>query len=189
MVALVRFENYDQFYEDPQGSSDIGVLEICGNESTSQPIIAFNQAMKELLSDITVATPRTSDFYIASTRQLTSGTNATVYAIAQCVENASQTICKNCLNTAYNNLFSNCLPADDGRAINVACFMRYSEFPFFQNNQTINIIPFLRKGSSSKSGIIIGVSSSAVLVLLILALFLWFRWNKSKAVGRGDSFH
>ncbi|KAI3798742.1 hypothetical protein L1987_34020 [Smallanthus sonchifolius] len=185
--CFLRFENYDQFYDDPQGGSNIGVLEICGNESTSQPIIAFNQSVKELLSDISVATPRTSDFYIASTRQLNTGANATVYAIAQCVQNASQAVCKNCLRSAYNNLYSNCMPAAEGRAINVGCFMRYSEFPFFQNNQTINLIPFLGKGSSSKSGMIIGVSSSAGVVLLITALLLWFRWNKSKAVGKDTS--
>ncbi|KAK9062119.1 hypothetical protein SSX86_019304 [Deinandra increscens subsp. villosa] len=158
---------------------DVDVPEICSNESTSQPVTAFSQAVKELLSDIRVATPRTSNFYIASTRQVTSS-NATIYAIAQCVENASKAICKNCLSTAYKNLY-NCLPSVEGRAINVACFMRYSEFSFFQNNQTINLIHFL--GSSIKSDIIIEVSSSAGLVLLILALFLWFRrWRKPKDV-------
>ncbi|KAJ0912879.1 putative protein kinase RLK-Pelle-DLSV family [Helianthus annuus] len=134
---------------------------------------------------LSVATPRTPDVYIASTRQLTSGVNATVYAIAQCVENASQAICKNCLSQAYNKLYS-CVPASEGRAINVECFMRYSEFPFFQNNQTINLVPFLGTGHSSKSRTIIGVSSSVGLIFLILALFLSFRrWIKSKAVGKG----
>ncbi|XP_024975572.1 cold-responsive protein kinase 1-like [Cynara cardunculus var. scolymus] len=185
--CFLRFENYDQFYDDPEGSSDVSVapLGICGNQSTSQLITVFNQAVEDLLSDIQVATPRTSDFYIASTRQVPNG-NATVYAIGQCVENVSENICKNCLSTAYNNLYS-CLPADEGRAINVGCFMRYSELPFFQDNQTINLIPFLGEGSSSKSGIIIGVSGSAGLFLLILAAFsLWYpRWKKSKAVGEG----
>ncbi|KAF5803331.1 putative protein kinase RLK-Pelle-DLSV family [Helianthus annuus] len=183
--CYLRFENYDQFYNDPQGDLDVDVTEICGNESTSQPVKSFNQVVKELLSDISVATPRTPDVYIASTRQLTSGVNATVYAIAQCVENASQAICKNCLSQAYNKLYS-CVPASEGRAINVECFMRYSEFPFFQNNQTINLVPFLGTGHSSKSRTIIGVSSSVGLIFLILALFLSFRrWIKSKAVGKG----
>ncbi|KAK9062114.1 hypothetical protein SSX86_019299 [Deinandra increscens subsp. villosa] len=180
--CFLRFEDYDQFYDDPEGGSNVEVLELCGNESTSQPITAFNQAVQELLFDIGVATPRTSEFYIASTRQVV-GANATIYAIAQCVENVSQTICKNCMTRAYNNLYK-CLPSHEGRAINVACFMRYSEFPFFQNNQTVNFTPFLlSKGSSGKFGTTIGVSSSVGLVLLIVALFLWFRrWSKSKAV-------
>ncbi|KAK1410566.1 hypothetical protein QVD17_37103 [Tagetes erecta] len=181
--CFLRFENYDQFYDDPQGSANSGGLGICGNKSTSQPTTAFNQAVQELLSDIRLATPKTSDFYTAST---TLVTNVTVYAIGQCLENITQTICKNCLSTIYQNL-SGCLPANEGRAINVACYMRYSEFPFFQNNQTINLIPFLANGSSSKSGLIIGVSSGAGLVLLILAIFLWFQWNKSKAAGKDSS--
>ncbi|KAK1410567.1 hypothetical protein QVD17_37104 [Tagetes erecta] len=123
--CFLRFENYDQFYDDPQGSDSGGGLGICGNESTSQPITAFNQVVQDLLSDIRLATPKTSDFYTASTTLVTN------------------------------------------------------------NNQTINLTPFLDKGSSSKSRMILGVSSSAGLVLLILALFLWFRWHKSKAVGKG----
>ncbi|KAK9062116.1 hypothetical protein SSX86_019301 [Deinandra increscens subsp. villosa] len=184
--CFLRYENLDDFYDDPQGNLNIDVLEKCGNESTSQPITAFNQAVGGLLSDIGIATPRTSDFYIASIRQV-AGANATIYAIAQCIENASQAICKDCLSRAYNGL-NRCLPAHEGRAINVACFMRYSEFPFFQNNQTINFTPFLPgKGSSRKSGIIIGLSTGAGL-LLILSLFLWFgRWKKSKAVAKDTS--
>ncbi|KAJ9541263.1 hypothetical protein OSB04_027769 [Centaurea solstitialis] len=184
-----KYENYDEFYDDPEGSLDVAVapLGICGNQSTSQPITVFNQAVQELLSDIQIATPRTSDFYIASTRQVASG-NATVYAIGQCVANASRAICKKCLSTAYNNLYS-CLPADEARAINVGCFMRYSEFPFFRDNQTINITPFLGEGSSSKYRIIIGVTSIAGLFLLILvAISLWYsRWRKSKDIEKDTS--
>ncbi|KAK1410569.1 hypothetical protein QVD17_37106 [Tagetes erecta] len=184
--CFLRFENYNQFYYDPQGGSNVGIIEICGKESTSQPTTTFNQVVKELLSDIKIATPKTSDFYTASTKPMTSGVNTTVYAIAQCVENASQAICKNCLSAAYNNL-SSCLPANEGRALNVACLMMYSVFPFFQNNQTTNLIPFLSKGSSSKPGIIIKVCSGGGLVMLILALFFLFRWKKSKAARKGSS--
>nr|XP_043632819.1 cysteine-rich receptor-like protein kinase 2 isoform X2 [Erigeron canadensis] len=178
--CFLRYENYDQFYDDPEGSLDVAVapLAVCGNESTSQPITNFNRALQGLLSDIRVATPRTTDFYVASTRQVTGG-NATIYAVGQCLANASRAICKNCMSTAYNNLFS-CLPADEGRAIDVGCFMRYSGIPFFQDNQTTNLIPFLSGVSSSKSGLIIGVCSSAAAFVLILALSLWF-WRRRKS--------
>lgn len=146
LLCWLRFENYDQFYDDPEGSLDASIapLGICGNESTSQSITTFNQAVEDLLSDIRVATPRSSDFYTASKRQV-GDSNTTLYAIGQCVENVSQVICKDCLSTSYNSLY-NCLPAAEGRAINVGCFMRYSEFPFFQDNQTINLIPLLDEG-------------------------------------------
>ncbi|CAI9272122.1 unnamed protein product [Lactuca saligna] len=180
--CFLRFENYDQFYNDPEGSLDASIapLGICGNESTFQSITTFNQAVEDLLSDIRVATPRTSDFYTASKRQV-GDSNTTLYAIGQCVENVSQVICKDCLSTSYNSLY-NCLPAAEGRAINVGCFMRYSEFPFFQDNQTINLIPLLDEESSSIFAIIIGVSSSVALLLIIIALSLWYRrWKKFKA--------
>ncbi|KAI3722971.1 hypothetical protein L2E82_34220 [Cichorium intybus] len=182
--CFLRFENYDQFYNDPEGSLDASVapIGICGNASISQSITAFSQEVEELLSDIRVATPRTFDFYTASKRVL-PGSNATIYAIGQCVKNVSHAICKDCLSTAYNNLYG-CLPAGEGRAINVGCFMRYSENPFFQDNQTINLVPLLVEGSSNRSRIIVGISSSAGLLLLIIAFALWYRRCKAaKAIG------
>ncbi|KAL9994780.1 putative non-specific serine/threonine protein kinase [Helianthus debilis subsp. tardiflorus] len=120
---------------------------ICSNVSASQPIKSFNQVVQNLLSDIRDATPRTSNFYIASTRQVPNG-NTTVYAIAQCVKNTS----------------------------------------FFQSNQTTNIRPFLSRGSSSNSAMIVGVSSAAGLVLLILALLLWYRKKKKlKTIEEAES--
>ncbi|KAI3519033.1 hypothetical protein L1887_08007 [Cichorium endivia] len=184
--CFLRFENYDQFYNDPEGSLDASVapLGICGNASISQSITAFSQEVEELLSDIRVATPRTFDFYTASKRVL-PGSNATIYAIGQCVKNVSHAICKDCLSTTYNNLYG-CLPAGEGRAINVGCFMRYSELPFFRDNQTINLVPLLVEGSSSRSRIIIGISSSAGLLLLVIAFALWYRRCKAaKAIGEG----
>nr|XP_043634094.1 cysteine-rich receptor-like protein kinase 2 [Erigeron canadensis] len=183
----IRYENFGQTF----GNTDV-ILDneapptaVCGNESASQPVTTFNNVINELLSDIQDAAPRTSNFYVASTRQLSTD-NSTVYAVAQCVKNVSQAICNNCLNTAYNNL-QNCLPSKEGRAIDFFCFMRYSDAPFFQRNQTTNITPFLRKASSSKAGIIAGVSSGVGIFILILALWLWYRRHeKSKTVGEDE---
>ncbi|MFS7955348.1 putative protein kinase RLK-Pelle-DLSV family [Helianthus anomalus] len=159
---------------------------VCSDESTSQPITSFNQVVENLLSVIRDVTPRTSNFYITSTRKVPTS-NATVYAIAQCVKNVSQAICRGCLNTAYNNLHG-CLPNKDGRAIDFFCFMRYSETPFFQSNQTINIRPFLSEGSSRNLVLIAGVSSGAGIVLLILSLLLWYRkMKKAKTVEEAES--
>lgn len=87
---------YDNFAVDNSGMiSDDDALpgQVCSNDSTSYPTITFNQVVKNLLSDIRDATPRTSNFYVAFTRQV-SNENATVYAIAQCVKNVSKAICK-----------------------------------------------------------------------------------------------
>ncbi|KAI3747607.1 hypothetical protein L6452_10122 [Arctium lappa] len=184
----IRYENYGQIFDNTAVilDNDATPSGVCGNESASQPLTSFNQVVEELLSDIRVATPRTTDFYVASTRQV-STSNATVYATAQCVQNTSQAICQNCLTTAYNNL-RGCLPNTEGRAIDFLCFMKYSVAPFFLNNQTTNIFPFLSEGSSSKTGMISGVSSGVGLFLLILVLWLWYRQRKkSKTVGEDES--
>ncbi|KAI7730889.1 hypothetical protein M8C21_013640, partial [Ambrosia artemisiifolia] len=172
----VTFGDSDVILDDE--ARPIGV---CSNESTSQPTETFNQVVENLLSDIRYATPRTSNYYAASTTQVPIR-NTTVYAIAQCAKNVSQDICRGCLSTAYNNLLR-CFPNKDGRAIDLFCFMRYSETPFFERNQSTNIKSFLSDGSSSISAMIAGVSSVAVLGLLILSFWLCYRkMKKTKTV-------
>ncbi|KAK1421478.1 hypothetical protein QVD17_23837 [Tagetes erecta] len=165
-------------YDDCSIRSEI--YDVCNNDSTSQPIATFSQTVDNLLSEVRDATPKTSNFYVASTRQASTN-NTTVYAIAQCVRNVSQAICKSCLNTAYNNL-QRCFPSTEGSSVDFYCFMRYSETPFFQSNQTTNIALFLSEGSSNKSALIAGVSSAVGLVLVILALWLWYHKMKKAKI-------
>nr|GEU78163.1 cysteine-rich receptor-like protein kinase 2 [Tanacetum cinerariifolium] len=187
--CFLRYENFDEYYDNPQTTMDVGTAPapICGSHSSSQPT-NFNQTLEELLSGIQDATPRTSNFYVASTRQV-SNENATIYAIAQCVENTSQAICQNCMNTANNILYS-CLPMTEGRTIDLGCFMRYSETPFFQDNQTTSIVPYSTKGGSRRLGMIIGASIGVAIVLFILALSLWYKSRKRpKADEENSQFH
>ncbi|XP_042756167.1 cysteine-rich receptor-like protein kinase 2 [Lactuca sativa] len=180
--CFIRYQNYQNYYDDPTVIEDVGVTSagICGNQSTSEPS-TFNKFMEEFLLDIQVATPRTSNFYVASTTTRSSG-NATLYAIAQCIENTTQNICQDCLDTAYNNLVD-CLPNTEGRAINLGCFMRYSGTPFFKDNQTIDITSFLQEESSSKLGMIVAVTVGGGIFFLMLVFSLWYRLPKrSKAI-------
>ncbi|CAH1436174.1 unnamed protein product [Lactuca virosa] len=182
--CFLRFENYPEFYEDPQAKMDVKIAPtlICGNQLASQTTI-FNQIVGELLSDIQVATPRTSNFYVASTKRLPSG-NTTIYAIAQCVESVTQPICEQCMNISYNNLNS-CPPSKEGRTLDFGCFLRYSQTPFFQDNQTTNIVHFLSKGSSRKLGMIIGASVGVGIILLIIASSLWYKLRKKPKIDEG----
>ncbi|MFS8010090.1 putative protein kinase RLK-Pelle-DLSV family [Helianthus anomalus] len=112
-----------------------------------------------MLSDITDATPKTINFYVASTTQITSN-NETVYAFAQCVENINKGICESCINNAYTSI-SNCLPSTEATFISVGCFARYSVTPFFNDNQTVDITNFLKGNSSSKVPIIVGAAADS----------------------------
>ncbi|XP_062150447.1 cold-responsive protein kinase 1-like isoform X2 [Alnus glutinosa] len=180
---FARYES-STFYD--QGTQ-IGNEGICGNQTASQPA-AFSTAAKELLADLQVATPRINGFFAASKKQVVGGVgNATVYAVAQCAETVSETGCQDCLTVAVGNA-EVCLPNTDGRAIDAGCFLRYSDTPFFADNQTTNITPFLGNGSSSKKKAIIGgVVGGVAGAILIIALFVWFTiLRRPKPVTRGD---
>ncbi|KAL9996919.1 putative protein kinase RLK-Pelle-DLSV family [Helianthus debilis subsp. tardiflorus] len=177
--CYVRYEDYAGFYNDPYVMADADQTPtlICGNESASQPTV-FNQVIDAFLSDITKATPKTSNFYVASTRNITSE-NKTVYATAQCVEGMAQDSCQTCMNSAYDTL-NDCFPNTQGKFFHLACFARYSDTPFFNVNQTIDITNLL-KGHSSNVAVIAAAVAGGVLFLLVLLSWLLYRsWKKSK---------
>ncbi|KAJ6684150.1 PROMASTIGOTE SURFACE ANTIGEN PROTEIN PSA [Salix viminalis] len=82
----------------------------------------------------------------------------------------------------YKNI-QKCPPNAGGRAVDSGCFMRYSGKHLFADNQTINLLPFLKTESSpsSKIGAIIG---GAALVLLIVGFFVWFKLSKKRRAAR-----
>jgi len=85
-----------------------------------------------------------------------------IYAVAQCVETATEDKCLSCMQVGYNNLQS-CLPKTEGRAYDAGCFMRYSTTPFFADNQTIDIAPFLKQGTIFKT--------NSLHLLIVLTIF------------------
>ncbi|KAK4490426.1 hypothetical protein RD792_001103 [Penstemon davidsonii] len=166
-----------------------GNVQICGNRTAAQPS-AFNAEAQTFLRDLQLATPRINGYFAATTRQISGGGsgNSTIYGVAQCAETISRTGCEDCLTVAFGNI-QGCLPNADGRAIDAACFLRYSDVPFFADNQTIDITPFLGGGgnSSSRNAIIGGVVGGAGLVLILIALYLWYHFSrKPKAARRGN---
>ncbi|KAI3775710.1 hypothetical protein L1987_45460 [Smallanthus sonchifolius] len=169
----VKYENNNFYVES---NIRAGVV-ICGNATSPQPA-NFRKAVEGLMSDLRTAAPRTSNYYAASTRRVPDG-NHTVYAIAQCNLNISQSVCQGCLNSRYSSILDSCLPGTTGRAIDNGYFMRYSGTPFFGLNQTTDITPFLGDGDSSKRYIIGGVVGGVCFLLLVLALILWRFRSKS----------
>ncbi|KAK1410562.1 hypothetical protein QVD17_37099 [Tagetes erecta] len=175
----VRYEDFVDFYNNPYVMEDGNgtPLSLCGNQSASQPTV-FNQVVDGFLSDVRHATPKTSNFYVASTRNITSE-NAIVYVTAQCAESVNKAICQNCMNTAYDRL-NDCLPNTEGRFFDMGCFARYSITPFFNASQTTDITNVL-KGHSSKVSVIIATVVGVVLfILIVLSWFLYRAWKKSK---------
>nr|TKS15556.1 hypothetical protein D5086_0000032510 [Populus alba] len=182
--CFLRYER-SEFYGETTRDAN---REYCGNKTTSSPDTTFNTTVAGLLGDLQVATPRIDGFFAASKREV-AGSNVSVYGIAQCVQSIDSAGCQACMEVAYKNI-QRCPPNADGRALDSGCFMRYSVKPFFADNQTINLLPFLKtkSSSSSKKGTIIGGSAGgAALVLLIVGLFVWFKLSKKrKADPRGN---
>ncbi|PIN06262.1 Serine/threonine protein kinase [Handroanthus impetiginosus] len=182
--CFLRYES-NNFYDQ---TTQPGNVQICGNRTAPQAATLAVEA-QALLRDLEVATPRINGYFAATTRQVLNGGNLTIYGVAQCAETISQTGCQDCLTVAYGNI-DGCLPNADGRAIDAACFLRYSDMPFFADNQTIDITPFLGGGgNSSKEKAIIGgaVGGGGGLILILIAVFLWYKFSrKPKAARRGD---
>ncbi|KAL2333162.1 hypothetical protein Fmac_014375 [Flemingia macrophylla] len=175
--CFLRYES-EQFYDQ---TNELGRGLLCGNSSSVAP--NFETIGRQALTNLETATPKIKGFYAATkTDVVVNGT--AIYAIAQCVETTTEDKCLSCMQVAYNNLQS-CFPNTDGRAFDAGCFMRYSTTPFFADNQTIDITPYLKQGGSSKKwGIIGGVVGGVVLILLALFAWRWFR--KPERVPRGN---
>ncbi|XP_071707548.1 cysteine-rich receptor-like protein kinase 2 [Rutidosis leptorrhynchoides] len=178
--CFVRYEDFDDFYNNPdvQQDGDGTLYSSCGNQSSSHSILNFNQSVGEFLSEIRDVTPKISNLYVASARQITN-VNTTVYAMAQCVESTNQAVCRTCMNAAYDKL-NDCLPSTEGRFFDMGCFVRYSETQFFNDNQTIDITTVF-KGTSSKVAIIAGALGGVSLLLIILVLLLLYLLRKKSS--------
>ncbi|KAL2333159.1 hypothetical protein Fmac_014372 [Flemingia macrophylla] len=137
--CFLRYES-ENFYDKTTGPGN-GAL--CGNTSATSG--GFGEAGQQVLMQLQTATPKIKGFYAATKTQV-AGLGA-IYAVAQCVETASEAGCLNCTTVGFNNL-QRCLPNTEGRTYDAGCFMRYSTTPFFADNQTIDITPYLNQGST-----------------------------------------
>ncbi|KAL5170665.1 Cysteine-rich receptor-like protein kinase 3 [Glycine soja] len=181
--CFLRYESNDFFAQIMPRSSIL-----CGSQSADEST-AFSEAGQQVLTDLQIATPKITGYYAATKTQVAGGA---IYAIAQCAETLTQDNCLECLSNEQTTV-QGCLPNTNGRAFDAGCFMRYSETPFFSDNQTIDIAPFLNQGgrSTKKSFIIGGVVGGLVLVVILLLSFLiiipWCRRSQiPKRVPRGN---
>ncbi|XP_031109664.1 cysteine-rich receptor-like protein kinase 2 [Ipomoea triloba] len=184
--CFLRYESTLFYTED----TDAGSHPVCGARTVPKQDV-FNSTAKELLNDLIFATPRINGFFVAAKRVSAAG-GATVYAVAQCIETLTESSCQACLVIANSNMVRNCLPVSaDGRAAEVGCFLRYSDTQFFADNQTTNLTPFLQQdsvtaspGSSGKKKAIGGVVGGVGIILVLAAIFLWYRQSKNPKVSR-----
>ncbi|KAF9665795.1 hypothetical protein SADUNF_Sadunf16G0160800 [Salix dunnii] len=168
--CFLRYES-TTFYDKNQDSH----YGDCGNQTASP---AYQASVESLLSDLQIASPKITAFFATSKKEVV-GENSVVYGVAQCVETISMAGCQDCLTVAYGDLQTCFADANaDGRSINAGCFFRYSDTPFFADNQTMDLKPYLRNGL---------VGGIGLLLLATVIQFLWFKLHtKPTAVPRED---
>eukprot|EP00256_Glycine_max_P041691 XP_006591755.1 cysteine-rich receptor-like protein kinase 2 [Glycine max] len=136
--CFLRYESTDSFNQISSSSHTL-----CGNQ-TADESTGYGAVGHQVLMDLQIATPKISGYFAATKTQVSGGA---IYAVAQCAETFTQDNCLDCLSNEQSSM-QGCLPNTNGRAFDPpGCFMRYSETPFFADNQTIDISPFFKQGS------------------------------------------
>ncbi|MED6173852.1 hypothetical protein PIB30_063562 [Stylosanthes scabra] len=183
--CFLRYGPYSFYSDTVRDASGI----VCGNQTSKGETNDFSEEAKEVLNKLQMATPRIPNHYAATKTTLVGG--GAIYAIAQCVETVSQNGCHDCLNLGFNNI-QGCLPYIDGREYDAGCFMRYSQKPFFDGNQTIDITPFLDKGHSRKKlyllifGVLGGVALMIMIFFALYHLYSKHGLKKTMTVPKGE---
>ncbi|KAG6474901.1 hypothetical protein ZIOFF_064117 [Zingiber officinale] len=131
-----------RYETDP--SSDVEGMngKLCGDRNAT--IGGLTAAVRALMADLNAATPRIPKFFAAAARE-------GVFAVAQCLETESEEGCEQCLAKAVGNVMQ-CLPHADGRALDVECFMRYSDESFFPADRTVDLSPYLTNSGDTLGG-------------------------------------
>ncbi|XP_042434666.1 cold-responsive protein kinase 1-like [Zingiber officinale] len=157
---------------------------LCGDRNAT--IGGLTAAVRALMADLNAATPRIPKFFAAAARE-------GVFAVAQCVETESEEGCEQCLAKAVGNVMQ-CLPNADGRALDVECFMRYSDESFFPANRTVDLSPYLTNSGrtkwSNKGALIGGVAGGVgglLLLLGVISLLSIRRSRDQRSPSEGDT--
>lgn len=106
--CFLRYES-ERFYDQTKQPGG-GIL--CGNK-TAKEGASFGTTGQKVLMDLQLATPKIKGFFAATKTLVNPGSNSSIYAIAQCVETATESTCLDCMTAGLNNL-QTCLPNTDG---------------------------------------------------------------------------
>lgn len=84
--------------------------------------------VKEMLAELKTNAPDNNGYAALQEYAGTPG----VYGLANCWRNVNISSCISCLEDAYQSALK-CLPSNEGRVANTACFMHYSDYKFANN--------------------------------------------------------
>lgn len=98
---------------------------------------AFNSTATNALADLAAAVPTRPGSFAAVSRAV-GGSGGRVYAVGECRLTVGEAGCRNCLQSAVDNV-DGCLPAAEGRGVELGCFMRFSDQAFFNNSPQFDL--------------------------------------------------
>ncbi|XP_076883100.1 cysteine-rich receptor-like protein kinase 2 [Bidens hawaiensis] len=161
--CFMRIQNYSFFEEYTNPKDNM----VCGN--TTKEDALFQESTSRAAANAVSVALRNND-YFAREEMLVSGTNDSVYVLAQCWKTLSPSSCRACLENASMSL-TKCSPWSERRVLNLGCFMRYSDTNF------LNPVPVKRRSSNKGKIIKIAVSvvSTAAVTTTSLIIILYIR--------------
>ncbi|GLT75495.1 hypothetical protein SLA2020_472160 [Shorea laevis] len=119
------------------------------------------------------------------------------YGLVQCSRDLNGSSCNSCLQPIASAIRGCCEYKKGWRILSPSCFVRYEEYPFFQEPVVSPPVPSApgpmsiggNKGKGKKKVVIITVSSLAAVLVLVLAGFMLFssyRKKGQKGEGTGE---
>eukprot|EP00253_Pinus_taeda_P022412 PITA_22412 len=158
--CLLRYENnsfYTQ-YVDP------GNYVYCTGTNSSDPQ-TFLERAQHLSTQLITNASKDNGYAVGSI-------DGSLYGLAQCWPSLTNLSCQACLTQAQTQVLK-CPPMFEGRGLEAGCFMRYSTYSFFTDNQTAaspNLTPSSGKSSSKTVLILLGCISGAALVRVMCSI-------------------
>ncbi|KAK1404429.1 cysteine-rich receptor-like protein kinase 42 [Heracleum sosnowskyi] len=161
--CFMRYDSYD-FYDESLDSTRDSV-NCSGNiVRDEKKMLEFNESVGVLIDKIVGVDAWKKGFRVAQVEG--------VFGLAQCWKSLSKEECRECLENAGEKV-RGCLPGREGRGMNAGCYLRYSDYKFFNEDGDNN-----NNGGSGalSTGAITGIaiSAAAFLILLLVAAYLLY---------------
>ncbi|CAM8972670.1 unnamed protein product [Rhodiola kirilowii] len=161
----------DQFAD--KTNDRVNCSSVDGNLDDQLMRMEFGKKVRIALQNITFKAPRSQGFAVAESK---GGVNR-VYVLGQCWEMVTEDGCRACLDNAGQMLMTECVPGNEGRALNAGCYVRYSTEKFYGDKA--ERVTYDEKGTL----MIVMVITTALFFLLLLGALI--SYIRMKSIGQG----
>ncbi|CAM8883671.1 unnamed protein product [Rhodiola kirilowii] len=171
--CYLRYDDYE-FFNETVSPVD---RTVCVNRTVVGNGSDFGERVFKLMSDLSRRAPKNDGFFVGNLSG--SGSNLTVYGLAQCWERVTGAACATCLTKAVANI-SSCAPKEEGRVLRAGCYMRYSTNKFYDNSTIVPVSGNGGGGRSRLATILAATSASAAFILIAAACLFLVRKKQLK---------